>query len=138
VENNYTSKHYYSNQQSHPVGLLTPEVFQRSQVELHKRNNVEATIFQFGYTLKNKKSKYRGLIKQKLWAYNRCLWINLVRIINFTKQTCQRTFKTMEKTALTAILSAYFAQKMKKQSILSRIFSIKIILSVITFSYIFS
>lgn len=78
---------------------------QRTIEERHKRNNVEATIFQLSFLLRNNKTRYRGQFKQKVWAYCRCLWINLVRITNFLKQTCQRTFKTMEKMA--HILSFY-------------------------------
>jgi len=55
----------------------------RTQKELNVRNNVEATIFQLGYHYSNAKSRYRGLIKHKMWANARCLWINFVRIANF-------------------------------------------------------
>lgn len=78
---------------------------QRSIEELHKRNNVEATIFQLSFLLRNNKTRYRGKFKQEIWAYCRCLWINLVRIINLMKQTCQRTLKTMEKVG--QVLSLY-------------------------------
>jgi hypothetical protein len=78
---------------------------ERPLEDLHKRNNVEATIFQLSFLLRNNKTRYRGQFKQEIWAYCRCLWINLVRIINFLKQTCQRTFKTMEN--VTHILSFY-------------------------------
>jgi len=44
---------------------------------------VEATIFQLGYHYSNDKSRYRGLIKHKMWANARCLWINFVRILNY-------------------------------------------------------
>ena len=47
------------------------------------RNNVEATIFQLGYRYPNAKSRYRGLIKHKMWANLRCFWINIVRITNY-------------------------------------------------------
>lgn len=50
---------------------------------LQKRNNVEASIFQVAYHFPNDKSKYRGLIKHKMWANTRCLWVNFVRILNF-------------------------------------------------------
>jgi hypothetical protein len=85
----------YFSQQAIRTSHLRRKMKQRPLEELHKRNNVEATIFQFGIPLHNGKSKYRGQIKQKMWACCRCLWINLVRIINFTKQICQRTFTTM-------------------------------------------
>lgn len=64
------------------------EMMQRPPEELRKRNNVEATIFLLGHQLRNAKTKYRGIYKQQAWAYCRCLWINLVRIVNFEVQTC--------------------------------------------------
>jgi hypothetical protein len=86
--------YYYFGQQAIRASNMRREMKGRPLEELHKRNNVEATIFQVGIPLTNGKSKYRGQIKQKMWACCRCLWINLVRIVNFTKQICQRTFKT--------------------------------------------
>lgn len=62
---------------------LRRQIKQRPLVQSQKRNNVEATIFHFGCELKNQKSKYRGLIKQKIWSFCRCLWINLIRIIKY-------------------------------------------------------
>lgn len=59
--------------------------------ETNIRNNVEATIFQFGYHYSNDKSRYRGLAKHKLWAYSRSLWINFVRIMKYVTQLCQRS-----------------------------------------------
>ena len=72
--------------------LLKDQLMKRSQSGCKQL----LRILQIGFPLRNNKSKYRGLIKQKTWAYCRCLWINLIRILNFTKQICQRTFKTME------------------------------------------
>jgi len=40
---------------------------------LNIRTNVEATIFQLGYHYSNDKTRYRGLIKHKMWANLRCL-----------------------------------------------------------------
>jgi len=53
------------------------------QKEKNRRNNVEATIFQLVYYTRNKKTRYRGLIKHQMWAFCRCSWINLVRIKNW-------------------------------------------------------
>ena len=89
----------YFGQQAIRASELRRAMKQRTKEELHKRNNVEATIFQLSYLLHNNKTRYRGQFKQKVWAYCKSLWINLVRIINFMKQTCQRTFQTMEKVA---------------------------------------
>ena len=96
--------YYYFGQQAIRSSHLRREMKKRPLEEIHKRNNVEASIFQLGFQLRNNKSKYRGLIKQKIWAYCRCLWINLVRILNFTKQICQRTSGLVEKSALLTIL----------------------------------
>lgn len=53
------------------------------QETLNIRNNVEATIFQLGFHYPNAKSRYRGLIKHKMWANVRCMWVNFVRIVNY-------------------------------------------------------
>jgi hypothetical protein len=81
-------KRHYVTQNAVRSSQKRRELKQRTPEELRKRNNVEATIFQLSYPLKNAKSKYRGLFKQQLWAYCRCLWVNLVRIVNFETQTC--------------------------------------------------
>lgn len=127
--------YYYFSQQAIRTSHMRREMKGRPIEELHKRNNVEATIFQFGLTLRNNKSKYRGLIKQKTWAYCRCLWINLVRIINFTKQICQRTFKTMEIPAGELFSSGYLDLKVRIQPFLSRNFPMALILTAITNFY---
>ena len=87
---------YYFSQQAIRASMLRKKMKARPLEELRKRNNVEATIFQLCCHLRNNKSKYRGLFKQRAWAYCRCLWINLVRIINSVKPICQRMIKSME------------------------------------------
>lgn len=99
--------YYYFGIQAIRASNMRREMKGRPLEELHKRNNVEATIFQFGIPLKNGKSKYRGQIKQKMWACCRCLWINLVRIVNFTKQICQRTFKTTFRLTMVSFCPTY-------------------------------
>jgi Transposase domain (DUF772). len=59
--------------------------------ELNIRNNVEATIFQFGYHFPNDKTRYRTLCKHKMWANLRAIGINFRRILKYVMQTCQRT-----------------------------------------------
>jgi hypothetical protein len=124
--------YHYFNQLAIRASHMRREMKQRPLEELHKRNNVEASIFQLGVPLRNKKSKYRGLLKQKTWVYCRCLWINLVRIINFTKQICQRTFKTNILSMLEHFLSEYLKLLFSIQPILSRKFSMTLILSTTT------
>jgi hypothetical protein len=95
--------YYYFNQQAIRSSHIRREMKARPEKELLKRNNVEASIFQLGIPLRNGKSKYRGLIKQKIWTVCRCLWINLVRILNYSKQICQRTPGLAGKSALLTI-----------------------------------
>ena len=125
-----TTGYYYFGQQAIRASNMRREMKGRPLEELHKRNNVEATIFQVGIPLTNGKSKYRGQIKQKMWTCCRCLWINLVRILNFTKQICQRTFKTMEIPALATFSSGYLNQQSRVQLIWSRKFSMALFLSI--------
>ena len=48
-----------------------------------RRNNVEATVYHFGCSLRLGKSRYRGLYKNQLWATCRAAWVNLTRIRNY-------------------------------------------------------
>jgi hypothetical protein len=112
----------YFSQQAVNASMLRKKMKDRPREELNKRNNVEATVFQLSYPLRNNKSKYRGLYKQQMWAYCRCTWINLVRIINFTKQTCQRTFKTMEIPSKIVAFCEYLLIKIDVHEKISRCF----------------
>lgn len=51
--------------------------------ERKKRNNVEASIFQYCFHTRNNKTRYRGLIKHTLQAIARCAWINMRRLFLF-------------------------------------------------------
>jgi len=91
---------YYFDQKAIRASELRREMRDRPVEESRKRNNVEATVFQFSYPLRNNKTKYRGLIRNQMWAVCRCFWVNLVRIVNFIQQTCQRTYQTEVKSSL--------------------------------------
>ena len=80
---NDKNKHRYFTQKDVDTCLLRKQIAARTQEELNVRNNVEATIFQLGYHYSNDKSRYRGLVKHKIWANIRCLWVNFVRIAHF-------------------------------------------------------
>ena len=58
--------------------------------EQHKRNNVEAAMFQYSFHTRNGKTRYRGLIKHRMHAYSRCMWMNLRRMVIFLISTFQR------------------------------------------------
>lgn len=119
--------YYYFNQQAIRTSQMRREMKARPLEELRKRNNVEATIFQFGFPLKNNKSKYRGLFKQKVWAYCRCLWINMIRILNFTKQIYQRTIKTVKIPVMEPYNTDYPSLQIGVQTTCSRKFSITLL-----------
>ena len=120
--------YYYFTDDAIRASMLRRKIKERSKEELNKRNNVEATVFQLSYHLRNNKTKYRGLYKQRMWAYCRCLWINLVRIIKFIKQTCQRTFKIMEMPARLAVFCEYSSYNINFYPIFSRQFPVVIFL----------
>jgi hypothetical protein len=91
----------YFNQQAIRTSHMRRTMKQRPKEELQKRNNVEATVFHVAYPLRSGKSKYRGLIKNQTWAICRCFWVNLVRIVHFSEQTCQRTLQKSKNVAAT-------------------------------------
>jgi hypothetical protein len=131
------SGYYYFGQQAIRASNMRRQMKNRPLEELHIRNNVEATIFQISIPLRNNKSKYRGLIKQKMWTYCRCLWINLVRILNFTKQICQRTFNSMEITVLANYSSCYISLSVWLPPSWNRNFILGLFLLVLGNSYTF-
>jgi len=101
-----TEKGYrYFSQKDIDVYLIRKQIAETPIETLQFRNNVEATIFQLGYHYSNAKSRYRGVIKHQMWANMRCLWVNFVRILKYTKQLCQRTTSIAQK----AIKSNTFA-----------------------------
>ncbi|MFH1050603.1 MAG: transposase [bacterium] len=59
------------------------------------RNNVEASIFQLSFHTRNNKTRYRGIIKHKLWATMRCLWINFRRIVKWVGKVCPKILKSL-------------------------------------------
>jgi len=80
---NEHGKYRYFTEKEIAACLLRKLTAGRTHEELNVRNNVEAGIFQLGYHYTNDKSRYRGVIKHRIWANVRCLWINFVRIVRF-------------------------------------------------------
>ncbi|MCL6261742.1 transposase [Aquiflexum sp. TKW24L] len=77
-----TEEHYrYFSDKEISACLLRKKIADIPQEILNIRNNVEATIFQLGYHYTNDKTRYRGIIKHRMWANIRCLWVNFVRIM---------------------------------------------------------
>lgn len=120
----------YFGQSQIRASQLRKKMNKRPIKELRKRNNVEATIFHLSHTLHNKKTKYRGLFKQQMWATSRGLWINLVRIIKFTQQTGQRTSQTLKNQ-----VNFYFFRPI---SAVFKFFSLKVDLKVFMYVILFT
>ena len=59
--------------------------------EQHKRNNVEAAMFQYCFHTCNGKIRCRGLLKHRMHAYSRCMWMNIRRMVIFQISTSQRS-----------------------------------------------
>jgi len=57
--------------------------------ERNKRNNVEASIFQYCFHTRNNKTRYRGRLKTEIFSFCRCMWINMRRIQLFEITMCQ-------------------------------------------------
>lgn len=60
---------------------LRQEIISRPPRELTGRNNVEAAMFQYSFHTRNGKTRYRGLLKHRMHAYARSMWMNLRRIV---------------------------------------------------------
>ena len=67
--------------------LLRKQIESLPPEEQHKRNNVEAAMFQYSFHTRNGKTRYRGLLKHRIHAYSRCMWMNLRRMVIFQIST---------------------------------------------------
>jgi hypothetical protein len=112
---NEKGKYRYFTQKEIDTCLLRKQTAERTQAVLNVRNNVEATIFQLGYHYTNDKSRYRGMIKHRIWANVRCLWVNFVRILNFI---ARNGLNCVQKTKNILILSRFFIKSIETMFIL--------------------
>ena len=105
TENN---RYRYFTQKDIDTCLLRHKIAGRPQAALNFRNNVEASIFQLGYHYPNDKSRYRGLIKHKMWANVRCLWINFVRLSKFIALSCPNYALNLKNRLVSSDILFYF------------------------------
>jgi len=113
---NDQNKNRYFTQKDIDTCLLRKQIAARTQAELNFRNNVEATVFQLGYHYPNAKSRYRGIIKHRMWANLRCLWVNFIRIAKFIVRNSD---SYVQKIKNYWILPRFYSLNMGKQSFLS-------------------
>lgn len=100
-------KNYYFDQNAVNAAIIRKKILERSPEERKRRNNVEATIFHFSHHLRQKKTRYRGLIKHKCWGYCRGMWVNLIRIINAIKDD-PKTLPAFGINLINCVLNAIF------------------------------
>ncbi len=101
-----TAEHYrYFTVKELTACLLRKKIATYPQEVLNIRNNVEATIFQLGYHYPNDKTRYRGLVRHKMWANIRCLWVNFVRIAKHVLKHDQETNSQLQHSLLLPIES---------------------------------
>jgi len=98
--------------------------------------NTQGDLFSGIPSILGVKSKYRGLEKNLTWAICQCLWVNLVRIMHFSEQTCQRTVQKTKNDALLpyfGIISVFkgaYNRKLSRQlSILPMLFFIILLIN---------
>lgn len=103
-ENKREGKHWRVNlshvKPTHPWRYFNEEEVRQSELrrkieslppkEQHKRNNIEAAMFQYSFHTRNGKTRYRGLFRHRLQAFHRCMWMNLRRLVLFQTTTNQR------------------------------------------------
>ena len=69
---------------------LRKQIESLPEEDQHKRNNVEAAMFQYRFHTRNGKIRYRGLLKHRMQAYARAMWMNLRRVVIFQLSAFQR------------------------------------------------
>ena len=75
--------------------LLRKQIESLPPEEQRKRNNVGAAMFQYSFHTRNGKTRYRGLLKHRIHAYSRCMWMNLRRIVIFQISTFQGSISAL-------------------------------------------
>ena len=109
---NENGKQTYFTIETYTSFLQRKQIENFSKEETNRRNNVEATVFQLSFFSRKNKTRYRGKIKHQLWAYNRALWINLIRIQKWGGILCPVHSETEE---MNGILVEY----LRKMTVLS-------------------
>jgi hypothetical protein len=82
---------YFTDQQVESM-LALQEVLP-TKINKGIRASAESTINQVFHTLNGAKSKYRGLMRHKIFVTSRCLWVNCQRIVGIVDINCPIYFK---------------------------------------------
>ena len=87
--NNKTGWRYFQDTEIEAY-QLRKQIESLPEEEQHKRNNVEAAMFQYSFHTRNGKTRYRGLLRHRMQAYARAMWMNLRRVVIFQLSAFQR------------------------------------------------
>ena len=88
------------------ASLLRQEIESLPIEEQHRRNNVEADMFQYSFHTRNNKTRYRGLLKHRLQALRRCAWMNMRRLAIYISQMSPEEYDRFIVTLQKSILAA--------------------------------
>ncbi len=104
---NFNNGYKYFGEKEITASELKRKIAAIPQAKLNVRNNVEATIFQIGFHYPNDKSRYRGLIKHKMWANIRSMWVNFVRIKIFVTKRNKKILFWPNSSSLSGLLTQF-------------------------------
>lgn len=86
---NKTGWHYFEDKDI--KAYLLRKLIESLPLEEHKRNDVDAAMFQYCFHTRNGKTRCRGLLKHRMHAYSRCMWMNIRKMVIFQISTFQRS-----------------------------------------------
>jgi len=87
-------KYYYFSKEAIESFYKRQEIENYPEEIKNKRANVEATIFQLSFLMRNNKTRYRGKHKTQIWSHCRSLWINMKRIEKYLGELYLNTSET--------------------------------------------
>lgn len=101
----------YFEQKDFDASQLRQEIESLPVEEQHRRNNVEAAMFQYSFHSRNNKTRYRGRYKHRLHALRRCAWMNMRRLMIYmagmTPEDLRVFVSSLPESILTSINAIY-------------------------------
>ena len=81
AEGDWRQKPYgYFEEKDLAASLLRQETESLPIEGQHKRNNIEAGMFQYSFHTRNNRTRHRGLFKHRQQAIRHCIWMNMRRL----------------------------------------------------------
>lgn len=101
-----TSPFRYFEEKDLAASLLRQEIESLPIEEQHRRNNVEAGMFQYSFHTRNNKTRYRGLRRHRLQAIRRCAWMNMRRLGAYISNMSPEEYRKYRPTLQESIMDA--------------------------------